>query len=345
MIRGVEDCVINDNILLNNNEAAISIEWDSSKVFVYNNIIKENGKGLVIEDAESITVIGNSFWSEGIQLIGNKIDYWKNHNIYDNSINGKPIYYFKSEKDLIVPSDTGQLILADCNNCIVKNLHISNVDYGIQFGYSNNNNIVSNEFYDNICNGISIYASSNNVISDNIIENNLKTGIVIKGSSQNNEITGNNINNNDIGIDIRSGSSITDINNNLIEKNKKKGIVLKGSKNIINRNHFKKNKIGIYIDFSYDNSIIENNFIGHGKFHGFFIVDYSKKHENKWKSNYYGFTLGFLPKLIRGLIKTRYYWEFMPGEKMYFNRPGFNFDWHPRIIPYDIDAIQGCDIV
>ena len=335
MIRGVEDCGIHDNIIVNNNGAAISIEWDSSKVIVYNNMIKDNGKGLVIKDAVSVTVTSNSFYVNGIQLTGNKLDYWISHNIYFNTINGKPIYFFKSEKDLVVPPDAGQLILADCSNCIVENLHISNVDYGIQLGYSNDNDILSNEFYDNVGNCISILSSSNNVIEYNSIENNLGTGIEISGISQNNEITRSYIINNDIGIYIRDECSLNIVQNNFIENNNLYGVYLKGSENNINSNNFKNNKVGIYIAYSYDNSIIKNNFIKNSLYNAFFKVDYTKQHENKWKSNYYGLTLGFLPKLIWGSVKTRYYMEFEHG-RVYFNRWGLNFDWRPARKPFDI---------
>ena len=58
-------------------------------------------------------------------------------------------------------------------------------------------------------------------------------------------------------------------------------------------------------------------------------------HKNKWKSNYYSFPR-FLPKLIWGSVKTRYYWEDPKGHKHYYYRLGFNFDWHPAKVPYMI---------
>ena len=51
MIRGVENYEIRDNIIVNNTGAAISIESDSSNVFVHSNKIKNNTEGVVIDDA------------------------------------------------------------------------------------------------------------------------------------------------------------------------------------------------------------------------------------------------------------------------------------------------------
>ena len=66
------------------------------------------------------------------------------------------------------------------------------------------------------------------------------------------------------------------------------------------------------------------------------ILDYQKIHDNTWDSNYYGFSYGILPKLILGLVKSKYYWEYIPGEIVYILLPGLNFDWHPARQPYDL---------
>jgi len=337
ILRGVEDYEIHNNIIENNNGAAIRIDSDASNVLVYGNFIKNNGEGLVVNDATNITVAGNSFYIKGIRLKGNKLDYWISHEIYDNTINGKTINYYKSQNDLDIPSNTGQLILGNCSNFVVKDLHISNVDYGIQLGFSNGNNIVSNEFNDNIGPCIFITISSNNVIYDNLIINNLGTGIVISGNSQNNEIIKNNLLNNKDGIKIGEKSSLNVIHNNNIENNENRGVYLIGSENEIYRNNFKQNFWGVILESSYDNLISENNFI-RNNFPGFFWADYTKIHDNKWHRNYFGFGFGIFPKIIWGIVRTRFFWEVGPGVEMYFFRPGINFDLNPALKPYDIEA-------
>jgi parallel beta-helix repeat protein len=336
MIRGVENCEIHNNILENNDGAAISIESDSSNVYVYTNEIRDNGKGLLIKGSVSISVSGNSFQTKGIQLKGGKINYWTSHRIYGNTINGRPIYYFESEYDLDIPIDTGQLILADCNNCIVENLDISNVDYAIQVGYSNEINIFSNEFDNIIENCITIYASSNNRIDENIIHYVSGNGIGLGGSSLNNKIIKNSIKHNYRGIKIGSKSSLNFISNNNFIANENSGVYLDSSENNeIYRNNFQENRYGVLLDFAYNNSITDNNFINNGR-PGSFILDYRRIHDNTWDSNYYGFSFGILPKLLLGLVKSKYYWEYIPGEIVYILLPGLNFDWHPARQPYDI---------
>ena len=45
-----------------------------------------------------------------------------------NTVDGKPIYYYGWENDVVVPEDAGQVILGCCQNCVVQNLDISNVN-------------------------------------------------------------------------------------------------------------------------------------------------------------------------------------------------------------------------
>jgi parallel beta-helix repeat protein len=337
MIRGVENCEIYNNIIEKNNEAAISIESDSSNVYVYNNEIRDNQKGLTIKKSVSLTVTGNSFYDKGIQLQGGKIDYWNSHRIIDNTINGRPIYYFASEDDLDIPRDSGQLILADCNNCNVDNLDISNVDYAIQVGFSNEINILSNEFDNIINNCITIYTSSNNRLHDNLIQYNTGTGIVLSGSSLNNNIKKNSINYNNKGINIGSKSSLNFISNNNFIGNENCGVYLDQSEyNEINRNNFQQNRYGVLLDYSYNNTITKNNFIKNNR-PGSFHVDYQRINDFTWDFNYYGFRFGILPKLILGLVKTKYTWEFMPGEIAYISVPFIIFDWNPTRQPFDLE--------
>ena len=216
MIRGVGYSEVSNNIIENNNGAAIKIEWDTSNVVVEGNIIKNNGEGLVIDDAQSLIVEMNSFYVEGIQLTGDVLNYWTSHSISNNLINGKPIYFFKSEKDLIVPSDAGQLILVDCTNCLMKNLHISNVDYGIQLGFSSKNTISNNQFINTTETAINLqFHSHKNKIFNNYIFNSNNCGVIVSKSLFNN-FSLNNFSNNKIGVRLDSSFCNRFLSNNFI---------------------------------------------------------------------------------------------------------------------------------
>ena len=128
---------------------------------IYNNII-ENGKyiisgestgnvvennhlmssdSIVLDGTKKCTVRSNKFTdSRGITIKGKKLEHWNTHTIENNIKNGRPIYYYKDENDIVVPDYTAQVILANCDSCIVKDLVISDVRYGIYIAFSKNIN-------------------------------------------------------------------------------------------------------------------------------------------------------------------------------------------------------------
>ena len=92
---------------------------------------------------------------------------------------------------------------------------------------------------------------------------------------------------------------------------------------------------GVILDFAYGNVIFKNNFI-RNNFTGLFRVDYTNVHGNKWKKNFYGFR--FSPKIIGGVVRTKFYWEDPDGHHHNFFRPGINIDWRPAFLSYNIEV-------
>jgi parallel beta-helix repeat protein len=163
---------------------------------VENNIFIFSGS-IILDGLRNSRAISNIFTdSEGIIILCENLKDWNSHYIINNSnIDGKPIYYYKNEYGIVIPNDAGQLILENCNSCIIKDLSIKGGFYGIQLGFSNDNNISSNDFYENKPSSISCFSSSNNIIAENFICNNLKDGIEFTGQSCSNNIYSNLIEN------------------------------------------------------------------------------------------------------------------------------------------------------
>ena len=114
--------------------------------------------------------------------------------------------------------------------------------------------------------GVYLYVSSNNTISGNNITNN-ERGINLNSSSNNNTLTGNNVaGNSGWGIGV-GGSTNNVISGNNITGNPAYGILLSGSSNnTISGNTITNNEWGIYLRYSSGNNIyrntITNNDIG-----------------------------------------------------------------------------------
>ncbi|MCG2827222.1 MAG: right-handed parallel beta-helix repeat-containing protein [Thermoplasmatales archaeon] len=154
-------------------------------------------------------VIGNTFTNDGI-VMGRSLDDCV-QTIENNTVNGKPLYYFLNENGKMLDSiDVGELILVNCTNFDIRGLEISHTDVGIEFLYSSNNNITRCTIHNNSHYAIELRWSSNNQITNCATYNNF-CGINLDGSS-NNRVSNCDIYNNYWGIEF-SSSSNTNITN------------------------------------------------------------------------------------------------------------------------------------
>jgi len=283
-----------------NTSCAIQL-FNTNNSYFINNIISNNAYGVILDSSNNnrilknkfnsnyldigflkesynITIVDNSFLTSGIYINNFNLKGWNTHTIINNTINEGKIYYYKNDHvGTQIPSDASQIILANCSNCIIKNLNLSNVICSIQLGFSSYNTIIQNNF-NNLSDAIQLICSSNNNISYNILNDNFR-GFDLYNSKEN-YINKNSFKNNSIAI----GSSFYDSNGetffSLPDKNifrmklfkrdiyKRKSTV-ESSKNIISNNNFYDSfhaieAFGIQYDKIYNNTFSNNT-------HGIFI--------------------------------------------------------------------------
>jgi parallel beta-helix repeat protein len=106
--------------------------------------------------------------------------------------------------------------LSSVNGVIIRNVTISNFDYGIYFKYSSNNIIAGNHITANKYGGIRLDLPSNNTISGNNIRANYWWGVYLYYSSYH-SIVENNIENNEYGVYLHSSSCNVFNWNNLVD--------------------------------------------------------------------------------------------------------------------------------
>lgn len=271
---GSNICIYSDNTIISNN-IFISADFDDIR----------------LDGSLNNKILDNSFSSNGITIrtSGTPLfKFYNTHTIQNNHINGKPIYYYKNNhQGDIVPSDAGQVILANCSNFTIENLNLTNSFYGIQLYYSSHNNIMKNTInngkrhgdgiylfnsrYNQISEnklsyyyaGISILKRSNyNLIKDNVFNDNYD-GIYQSGSSDNDIINNTFFNNEFVSIYLDSNTIRNNVSNNYIS-NSSYGIILAlvCDYNTIYRNDIRNNsRFGISIEWSANNIIFLNNFI------------------------------------------------------------------------------------
>ncbi len=203
--------IFSGNTCDKNRYYGIYLSYSSSNIFS-GNTCNESPWGINLYCSSSNTFTDNTMVDDGI-LIEGALEHWNTHDIdTSNTVNGKPVYYWKDIDGGTVPSGAGQVILANCTNVVVENQDVSNGAIGVQLGFSSGNKIVNNTANENTRDGISLYSSSYNTITGNTCDENLSYGICLWDSSSN-ALTGNTMV--DDGIIIR-GDSIVDWNTHTI---------------------------------------------------------------------------------------------------------------------------------
>jgi parallel beta-helix repeat protein len=218
---------INNNTVSNN---LFGIYFTSSSHnSISDNIISDNSDhGIFLWVSSHNTIINNTFTNNGIFIWGDALPFFNTHVIENNTINGKPIYYFKDTSNLTISEDAGEVILANCSNMAIKNMNASFSDTGIELAYTENSVIVNNIASNNTI-GIVLVHSPCNTLNRNVISDNYYEGIWFVTSSANN-IKGNIVSNNTWGIRLTSSSNNT-LTLNTASNNGDSGIYLEDSSN------------------------------------------------------------------------------------------------------------------
>jgi parallel beta-helix repeat protein len=218
----------------------------------------------------------------GVFIGGRKLEYWNTHTIDStNTLNGKPVLYWKNQTSGIIPAGVGQVILGNCSNVTVQNLEFENCSIGIELGYSTNISIINNSIKDslggifvsisdnceiikntavsNFMYGLYLYYSNKSIVSGNDIFDN-EYGIRV-WFSHNNSLTSNNISRNDYGLFCLQSEYNNYTHCNISRNLDGIDILACNNNNISNNTVFSNRNWGIFISGSLSNIIYHNNFI------------------------------------------------------------------------------------
>ncbi len=187
-----DNCTLEGFIIRNcTNDSFSGINIESNENTIQNNFICNNsGWGLYMYNSNSNIIVNNTFINDGVCIVGNRGD-WESYIIENNTVNGKPLIFYKSLKNIdIIGIDAGQIILANCSFCNITKNRINGGDQGIVLGYSNHN-IIDNNNASNAKFGLRLqYSNNNSVIMNNFTYN--EYGIYVTHSFYN-KIFGNNV--------------------------------------------------------------------------------------------------------------------------------------------------------
>jgi len=103
-----------------------------------------------------------NFLNNGVFIWGSRLSHYI-HNIRDNKINDKELFYIVNGSNIKLGNlSAGQLFLVGCNNVIIKNMVINNVEIGIEIIFCKNILLEGNSF---LKIGIGILISRSKIIS------------------------------------------------------------------------------------------------------------------------------------------------------------------------------------
>jgi parallel beta-helix repeat protein len=204
------------NIVVSNNASSrregIRIERSHYNVILNNTASYGYAEGIYIESSIGNILDRNVMVENGVYLMGSSLEHWNSHTIgTSNTVNGKPVYYWKNITGGRIPPGVGQVILVNCTGVVVENQDVSEGSVGMELAYSPSSVIANNSVINNKHDGLYLYKSGDAVVINNTVRYNDENGISLLHSG-NSHIANNTVDGsgeNDIYLQYSSYSVVT----------------------------------------------------------------------------------------------------------------------------------------
>jgi parallel beta-helix repeat protein len=227
----------------------------SNNAIIRNNMTNNVYGVSLIDSSTNNSIDENDFVNDGLRVISSYGNIVK-----DNLVNGKPLTYLEDMSNLTVNSNTGQVILVNCDRVTVENLSLAHTSCSVELVSTNNSKMANNRIAD--CqSGIGLWSSSNNYIYRNNITTNSIGGIGLGKSSINNTISENIIAKCPTGMEFVGSPDNTVSDNNITASIYTAIENLQSSNTMINKNNVGNSTFGIVFSGSSNNTLGENNIL------------------------------------------------------------------------------------
>jgi len=207
----VNNVTIADNIIMNH-WGGLGCYLSNDSTFQGNRITTTMYDGISVGSSLRVRVLGNALINTGISVSGDSLEQWDTHVIdTSNTVNGKPVYYWKGIAGGTVPNGAGEVILANSTGVTVGGQDFNNGGPAVLMGFSSNNVMSNNVISSNTGSSVSLTRSNDNVIANNTISGGNGIGLILD-HSDGNTIENNTLRNN-------NGMSLSYSQNNVILTN------------------------------------------------------------------------------------------------------------------------------
>jgi len=289
-IRGYQNNTIINNQIINN-VGGIRLYWSSNNNKIINNtittstgydlyfyansdynlisnnlIISNDVEGIYFFNAGNEIFRNNRLYGAGFNFLGVTVGYASSMEIDNTTVNDRMVYYYITENDLVAENFTnaGQIILIDCDNCIISNVNLSSATIGLWLINDCDYNQVSNVELNNGYHGIILNGwCDNNEFINITADYNSNYGFYML-NGDNNVITESSFSYNQLdGLYIYFTCDYNNFSNNIIENNSHFGVNLRTDclNNSFTSNMISNNDWGIYLEFNVDYTTIYKNMI------------------------------------------------------------------------------------
>lgn len=196
----------NNNVVSSNSLSDTGIYFiRSNNNTLVNNTLSANEQYIHLFSSLNNTLLNNTITDGYIDISGMSLGHWNTHTIdTSNTVKGKPVYYLKDLVGGTVPTDAGEVLLANCTGMQVENQNLNNYGKSILVGFSSDSVITKSNFSSPSVAHIYLLFSDNITIN----ENNFSAGVDVEYSN-NVTISNNEYLSSDGGISAFFSSNMT----------------------------------------------------------------------------------------------------------------------------------------
>src|SRR2546425_318580 len=129
--------------------------------------------GILFNSSTRVTLANNAFTGTGVYINGMYggsplVEHWASHTIGpSNTVNGKPIVYWRDAVGGAIPAGAGQVLLANVSGVTVQSQSLTNASVGVEAGFSTDVRVLGNTISGNVADGIRLHHSTSSRIEAN----------------------------------------------------------------------------------------------------------------------------------------------------------------------------------
>jgi len=163
---------------------AIYSTYASSIAIVDCEVSQNDWCGICCRYSSNIIIKNNTFLRNGILLDGWALSHFASHTIEDNTVNGRPLYYIVNVTGpLNVPSNVGQIIIANSTRIKLISANLSCTDIGLEVAYAKDIHVERCLISQNHWDGILCLHSSGITVMNCQIRDNIRFGVELRWST------------------------------------------------------------------------------------------------------------------------------------------------------------------